>query len=291
MLPVMPPVCTLFMMTRPFRRSCRRLLFTASTTKNAINFSHFGSRQSQQNQKLVKLHHLNNNYYLKSARRLCTSVDSSNVSTVQTVVREVRIDSTTNSSISSSTRQSIACSVYRGSTIFPVGTRRLQWLHTYSACAWDMNVAGVTFYALSKQPELLERQPAACLVTLEAEPSNPHDPNAIRVLLDGDIHIGYVPRTLTDVARLHLDEPWVVVAMGESVEGTCATATTPLDDEGGSSSSGGNTTVASNSSSSSSNSSSRRPYARVQPASEMERTLVQMKSSVGDGGSGGGQKQ
>ena len=34
-------------------------------------------------------------------------------------------------------------------------------------------------------------------IELKAEPANPHDPNAIKVLKDGH-HIGYVPRMFTE---------------------------------------------------------------------------------------------
>lgn len=38
--------------------------------------------------------------------------------------------------------------------------------------------------------------------TLEPEPANRHDPNAVKILHDG-MHLGYVPRDLSaDVARL-----------------------------------------------------------------------------------------
>ncbi len=48
-------------------------------------------------------------------------------------------------------------------------------------------------------------------LTLRAEPDNPHDPNAVAVLLESGEPLGYVPRDLT--ARL--DDRWHAVVLRE----------------------------------------------------------------------------
>lgn len=43
-------------------------------------------------------------------------------------------------------------------------------------------------------------------VFLEKDPTNPHDPNAIRVYSDDHVHLGYVPRHLCSEILAYMDE-------------------------------------------------------------------------------------
>jgi len=43
-------------------------------------------------------------------------------------------------------------------------------------------------------------------VFLEKDPTNPHDPNAIRVYSDDHVHLGYVPRRLCSEILAYMDE-------------------------------------------------------------------------------------
>lgn len=43
-------------------------------------------------------------------------------------------------------------------------------------------------------------------VFLEKDPTNPHDPNAIRVYSDNHVHLGYVPRHLCSEILAYMDE-------------------------------------------------------------------------------------
>lgn len=43
-------------------------------------------------------------------------------------------------------------------------------------------------------------------VILEKDPTNPHDPNAIRVYSDDHVHLGYVPRHLCSEILAYMDE-------------------------------------------------------------------------------------
>jgi hypothetical protein len=54
-------------------------------------------------------------------------------------------------------------------------------------------------------------QGSAIEATLRAEPTNPHDPHAVAVDIDG-IHIGYIPKTVSAMVALALGQHLHVVA-------------------------------------------------------------------------------
>jgi hypothetical protein len=61
-------------------------------------------------------------------------------------------------------------------------------VHVYK----DVSVAGVTFEGRQRFVKMLNPRST---VKLEADPDNPYDPNAVKVIADGN-HVGFVPRNL-----------------------------------------------------------------------------------------------
>ena len=59
----------------------------------------------------------------------------------------------------------------------------------------DVTVAGVTFEG---RQTFVRRLTPTSVIQLEADPANPYDPNAIKVIADGN-HVGFVPRELAAV--------------------------------------------------------------------------------------------
>lgn len=55
-----------------------------------------------------------------------------------------------------------------------------------------VRVAGVTFEG---RQELIKKLSPNSIVRLEREPTNPHDPYAVKIMADG-MHIGYIPKDL-----------------------------------------------------------------------------------------------
>ena len=55
-------------------------------------------------------------------------------------------------------------------------------------------IAGVKFRPDAEA--VLAAAPDDAEFQLDPEPTNPHDPNAVRVML-GDVHVGFVPRALS----------------------------------------------------------------------------------------------
>lgn len=68
-----------------------------------------------------------------------------------------------------------------------------------------MTVAGLRFYSYWNHPEDLTGK----AVTFEPEPTNPYDPKAIKIMLDGK-QLGHVPRTQTGVIHDKLEKGFVV---------------------------------------------------------------------------------
>lgn len=56
--------------------------------------------------------------------------------------------------------------------------------------------------------------------TLEAEPTNAYDPNAIKVLAPDGHHVGYVPKDMTDEIRRHVKLPFPCFCFIGSNNGT-----------------------------------------------------------------------
>ena len=59
----------------------------------------------------------------------------------------------------------------------------------------EFNIAGITFR------KGVDDYIGECIGTLEAEPSNRHDRNAIRILAYDGHHLGYVPKDMTEDVR------------------------------------------------------------------------------------------
>lgn len=66
-------------------------------------------------------------------------------------------------------------------------------------------LSGVTFKDAQKNINKFGG-PGLCAYDLVREPDNPHDPNAIKVLLFYDIFLGYVPKHIADVLAPLMDE-------------------------------------------------------------------------------------
>lgn len=62
----------------------------------------------------------------------------------------------------------------------------------------EFQIAGITHYKATAMKHLGES-----LAILAAEPDNPYDPNAIRILTSDWQLLGYVPRDMTDEIRRH----------------------------------------------------------------------------------------
>lgn len=87
-----------------------------------------------------------------------------------------------------------------------------------------INVAGVIFRPRDVKDLIRSDVDIGTMLTLEREPDNKHDPNAIKLLFN-DVHIGYVPRDVAeDVAEL-LDEgaeaTCEVIGFSNDVTPTC----------------------------------------------------------------------
>lgn len=65
--------------------------------------------------------------------------------------------------------------------------------------SFAFHVAGVSYREIAIRQ--LINDPCAKTVTLEAEPGNQYDSNAIKVMVNG-VHIGYVPKTVNSNIRL-----------------------------------------------------------------------------------------
>jgi hypothetical protein len=90
-----------------------------------------------------------------------------------------------------------------------------------------LKVAGTTFRPNYPENLLqllrgLEAEPESdILLTLEEEPSNPYDPNAIKVILQSTgEHLGYVPKGLTEEVKpfLHAEQPYTAIVYSVDIQ-------------------------------------------------------------------------
>jgi hypothetical protein len=84
--------------------------------------------------------------------------------------------------------------------------------------ARGIHIAGVAG-AAAHHAEALEQPQLGAPLTLQRDPANEHDPNAIQVLADGD-QIGWVPRELAAEIAPEIDagRPWSAIALREQRE-------------------------------------------------------------------------
>ena len=65
----------------------------------------------------------------------------------------------------------------------------------------QFSIAGITFR------ENIRNYLGEYKGTLEPEPTNPHDPNAIKVIAEDGHHVGYVPKDMTTQVRQYFTLP------------------------------------------------------------------------------------
>ena len=69
--------------------------------------------------------------------------------------------------------------------------------------SFAFRVAGVSYREIAIRQ--LINDPCAKTVTLEADPGNQYDSNAIKVKVNG-VHIGYVPKTINSLIQLPVQD-------------------------------------------------------------------------------------
>ena len=76
------------------------------------------------------------------------------------------------------------------------------WTNIYSSIL-DYNIAGINFRSASS----IKRCVGDFMVRLVPEPNNDFDPNAVKIIHEGNIHIGYIPAAATAHLRAHVQLP------------------------------------------------------------------------------------
>jgi len=82
----------------------------------------------------------------------------------------------------------------------------------YTSLVYDFNIAGINYRKTSE----VKRCRGWFWCKLIPEPTNEFDPNAIKILHEGNIHVGYIPADSTDFVRSLVELP--AMAFGEIIE-------------------------------------------------------------------------
>ena len=95
----------------------------------------------------------------------------------------------------------------------PMPTHKPDGTYThYTSRVYDFNIAGINYRKTSE----VKRCRGWFWCKLIPEPTNEFDPNAIKILHEGNIHVGYVPADCTDFVRSLVELP--AMAFGEIIE-------------------------------------------------------------------------
>ena len=82
----------------------------------------------------------------------------------------------------------------------------------YTSHVYDFNIAGINYRKASE----VKRCIGEFWCKLIPEPTNEFDPNAIKIVHEGNIHVGYIPADCTDIVRSLVNLP--AFAFGAIVE-------------------------------------------------------------------------
>lgn len=123
------------------------------------------------------------------------------------------------------TLEAIRTNTYKG--IFPMLLPDGKYTH-YTNKIYEFSIAGMMYRDMKK----IAKCEGLSYARLVAEPTNEYDPNAIKVIHESNVHVGYIPREDTAIVRDIVTLPYdCVVSIQYDAEEEYATGTVYIIDD------------------------------------------------------------